>query len=51
MLQILVEYPSIEEQQKIANFLSTFDEKIEIEKEILKTLKDIKKGLLQQMFV
>ena len=43
--------PSLPEQQKIANFLSLFDEKIEIEKEILETLKDIKKGLLQQMFV
>lgn len=43
--------PIEEEQQKIADFLSTIDEKIEIEKEILETLKDIKKGLLQQMFI
>ena len=44
-------FPSLPEQQKIANFLTLFDEKIEIEKEILETLKEIKKGLLQQMFV
>lgn len=43
--------PSLPEQQKIANFLSLFDEKIEIEKKILETLKNTKKGLLQQMFV
>lgn len=42
---------SIEEQEKIANFLSSIDEKIEnIEKEI-EELKEFKKGLLQQMFV
>lgn len=41
----------LKEQQKIANFLSSFDEKISIEKEILEHLKQLKKGLLQQMFV
>ena len=46
-----IRIPSLPEQQKIANFLSLFDEKIEIEKEILETLKELKKGLLQQMFV
>ena len=43
--------PCLEEQQKIADFLSSFDEKIDAEKEILEHLKELKKGLLQQMFV
>ena len=41
---------SLEEQQKIADFLSSIDSKIEnIEKE-LEGLKEFKRGLLQQMF-
>lgn len=48
---VVVIPPSLEEQQKIADFLSSIDSKIEsIEKE-LKVLKEFKKGLLQQMFV
>ncbi|MHA4987877.1 restriction endonuclease subunit S [Cetobacterium somerae] len=44
-------YPSLPEQEKIANFLSSIDEKIElIEKELEKN-KEFKKGLLQQMFI
>lgn len=46
-----INIPCIEEQQKIADFLSSFDEKISTEKEILEHLKQLKKGLLQQMFV
>lgn len=46
-----IEVPCLEEQQKIADFLSSFDEKIDVEKEILDHLKELKKGLLQQMFV
>ena len=43
--------PILEEQQKIADFLSSIDNKIEsIEKE-LERLKEFKKGLFQQMFV
>ena len=43
--------PTLEEQEKIANFLSSIDTKIEkIEKE-LENLKEFKKGLLQQIFV
>nr|WP_270750129.1 restriction endonuclease subunit S [Fusobacterium hominis] len=42
---------TLEEQQKISDFLSSIDSKIEsIEKE-LERLKEFKKGLLQQMFV
>ena len=43
--------PCLKEQQKIADFLSSFDKKISTEKDILEYLKEIKKGLLQQMFV
>lgn len=46
-----IELPCLKEQQKIADFLSSFDEKISTEKETLEHLKQLKKGLLQQMFV
>lgn len=46
-----IQLPILEEQQKIADFLSSIDSKIEsIEKE-LEGLKEFKRGLLQQMFV
>lgn len=45
------EIPSFEEQQKIADLLFAIDEVIEIKKQKLETWKNIKKGLLQQMFV
>lgn len=43
--------PSMEEQQKIADCLSAIDRKIEAEKKILEDWKELKKALLQQMFV
>ena len=43
--------PCIEEQTKIANFLSAIDQKIDVVSEQLKQAKTWKKGLLQQMFV
>ena len=46
-----IEVPCLEEQQKIADLLSSFDEKVDAEKETLEHLKELKKGLLQQMFV
>lgn len=46
-----VEFPSIEEQTKIANFLSSIDQKIDLVSFELKKAKEWKKGLLQQMFV
>ena len=49
--ELIVFLPCYEEQEKIADFLSSIDSKIEsIEKE-LDGLKEFKKGLLQQMFV
>ena len=43
--------PCLKEQEKIADFLLSFDKKIDTEKETLEHLKQLKKGLLQQMFV
>ena len=43
--------PTLEEQQKIADFLSSIDSKIESIEKKLEGLKEFKKGLLQQMFV
>ena len=43
--------PSLEEQTKIANFLSSIDNKIEQVGEQLDKSKEFKKALLQQMFV
>jgi len=43
--------PQVEEQQKIADFLTAFDNKIEQVGAQLEQAKTFKKGLLQQMFV
>ena len=51
LTDMVLQIPTLEEQQKIADFLSSIDSKIEsIEKE-LEGLKEFKKGLLQQMFI
>ena len=47
-----IEIPAdIEEQQKIADFLSAYDDAISYAKQELDKWKELKKGLLQQMFV
>ena len=48
---IKISVPCLEEQHKIAEFLSAFDEKIEAVKRQVEAMKQVKKGLLQQMFV
>ncbi|WP_303996991.1 restriction endonuclease subunit S [Megamonas hypermegale] len=49
--KLYVKLPCLEEQTKIADFLSAFDRKIDNQKAQLEHWKQIKKGLLQQMFV
>ena len=48
---LLITIPLINEQDEIAKILSTFDELIEKENNILSLLKKYKQGLLQQMFI
>jgi len=46
-----IKLSSLLEQQKIADFLTTIDDKLTIEQEKLDQLKSYKQGLLQKMFV
>lgn len=50
MKGIPVKLPSVPEQQKIADFLSSYDEKISIQRERVEALERRKKGLLQKVF-
>ena len=49
-LSVITAIPCPEEQQKIADFLATYDEAISCAKQELDKWKELKKGLLQQMF-
>lgn len=49
--ELLIPHPCLEEQQKIADCLSSLDEVIEKQKATLTAWEELKKGLLQQMFV
>jgi type I restriction enzyme S subunit len=51
LLETSISLPCFEEQQKIADFLSALDEAINYAKQELDKWKELKKGLLQQMFV
>lgn len=48
---IIMNIPCLEEQQKIADCLSSLDDVIEKQKATLAAWEEMKKGLLQQMFV
>jgi len=49
--QLPIKAPCLEEQTKIANFLSAIDQKIEVVAQKIEQAKTWKKGLLQQMFL
>lgn len=51
LLKIKLSIPSLKEQTKIANFLSSLDKKIELTDKELGATKEFKKALLQKMFV
>ena len=47
---ILIYYPSLEEQKKIASFFERIDQTITLQQRKLNSLQKLKKGLLQKMF-
>lgn len=50
MKKVKITIPSLPEQQKIADCLTSLDERIEAQEEKIATLKEHKKGLMQQLF-
>jgi type I restriction enzyme S subunit len=51
VMEISIPIPNIEEQTKIGNYFQKLDKLIELEKKELKKLKNIKKSLLNKMFI
>jgi type I restriction enzyme S subunit len=51
VLNFIVECPTIDEQNKISNFLTVIDEKISRTQNQMLQTQDYKKGLLQNMFI
>ena len=51
MGNITIHFPSLPEQKKIADFLSSIDEKISLTHKQLLAMEEYKKGLMQQLFV
>lgn len=49
--KVIIQLPCIEEQKKIAAFLTAIDERISLVADQIEKTKTYKKGLLQQMFV
>lgn len=50
LTNIPIRIPCLEEQQKIASFFATLDEKIELSERKLEALQQLKKGLMQKIF-
>ena len=49
--EVIILYPKVEEQSKISDLFISFDSLISLHQRKLDHLKELKKGLLQQMFV
>lgn len=49
-LDMPITIPSLEEQEKIASFISLIDDKISLQGEKVEALKDYKKGMMQKIF-
>lgn len=51
IMNFSIQCPCLEEQQKIADFLSALDLKIDIKRKTVAAMRDLKRGFMQQMFV